>query len=564
MKSKQIAIRTLFYIFIISSLPVLYSCDEGGDGGDGGEFPDEPIDSTEVQWRVTELTFASDSSYSNSFNDVDLDVVFVHEDGTELKVPAFWSGENSWTVRFAPTLTGEWSYSTFCSDETNAGLHNRTGSIVCAEYKGDLDIYKWGFVKTTPGKRYFTYANNAPFFYLGDTHWNIPENDLANFKMIVDKRVEQGFTVIQSEPLGAGYNLSNGVTEDDLLFFSKLDERFKYVADKGFVHANAQFFFVSTLGWNRAKYPDAYLEKLSRYWVARYSAYPVMWTTAQECDNDFYHERGDQDYFDASNNPWKLVADYMHQYDPYKHPQTAHMEATSYTVASQSSFRELPGHSWFAAQWAPRKDGQLNFAIPMDFWMKGQDKPSVNYEGHYDHLWTNHFGARMQGWTAYLNGMYGYGYGAIDIWLYNSTYNMDVPSVVYGITITVEDKQTKWDESLEFPSAYQMGIMRAFFQTIRWWELIPRFYDRNWFSNDGSWYSLASTGNDLYVAYFYNTDRKTGTIRNLANTLYSVEWFDPISGEIRTSMTVTIENGTYVIGDKPDTNDWVLLMKKMD
>ena len=29
-----------------------------------------------------------------------------------------------------------------------------------------------------------------------------------------------------------------------------------------------------------------------------------------------------------NTNPWKLVANYMHQYDPYKHPQTGHMENT--------------------------------------------------------------------------------------------------------------------------------------------------------------------------------------------------------------------------------------------
>ena len=61
------------------------------------------------------------------------------------------------------------------------------------------------------------------------------------------------------------------------------------MAEKGLVHANAQLFFVAELGYNRENYPDAYLEKLCRYWVARYSAYPVMWTTAQECDNDYYH-----------------------------------------------------------------------------------------------------------------------------------------------------------------------------------------------------------------------------------------------------------------------------------
>ena len=527
-----------------------------------------PVDTSEysmaVQWKVTEMTFTSDSSYANSFNDIDMDVVFIHKNGTELLIPAFWSGGDRWTVRFALTLPGIWTYSTVCTDETNAELHNISGNYNCENYTGEMDIYKHGFVTTISSNRYFTYADGKPFFYLGDTHWNIPANSLTNFKTIIDKRVEQGFTVIQSEPISAGYDLSNSITEADLIYFDNLDERFEYIAEKGFVHANAQLFFVSTLAWNRSKYPDDYLEKLCRYWVARYSAYPVMWTTAQECDNDFYYERGDQNYFDAITNPWKLVANNIYKYDPYKHPQTAHMESTSYTLASQSSFRNLSGHSWYAAQWSPKKNNQLNFNIPKNFWYNGQSKPIVNYEGHYDHLWTNHFGARMQGWTAFLNGMYGHGYGAIDIWLYNSSYNMDVPSIVYDITITVEDKQTKWEESLEFTSAYQMGYMHSFFQSREWWELIPRFDYQTWFTNNGSWYSLASKDNDLYVAYFYNnTNTRTGTIKNLDNTNYLVQWFDPILGVYREDKTVSIQDGSYFIGDKPDINDWVLLMTKI-
>ena len=523
----------------------------------------EQGDTTCAQWKVLELTFESDKEYQDKFNDVDLDVIFVHSGGTQLIVPAFWNGGNKWVVRFAPTLTGYWTYTTVCTDESNAGLHDKKGSLTCVKYEGDLDIYKWGFVKTIPGKRYFTYDNGSPFFYLGDTHANLPAIDLDDFKTIIDKRVQQGFTVIQSEPLEAGYDLSDGVSEDDIIHFKNLDDRFQYIAEKGLVHANSQFFFVSTLGWNRSKYPDSYLKKLSRYWVARYSAYPVLWTTAQECDNDFYHERGDQNYFDATTNPWKLVATFMHDYDPYNHPLTAHMEYVSYTNASRSSFREVPGHTWWGVQWSAKKNGLIYFDIPKDFWFHGQSKVSILYEGSFDYLWTNHFGARMQGWTAFLNGMYGYGYGAADIWLYNSTYNMDVPTTKDGITITVEMKHTKWPESLEFETAYQMGYMRSFFQKINWWELTPRFDYTEWFGNDGSWYSLASKGNNLYVVYFYNTDRKTGTIKNLENTSYSVEWFNPRTGNTGVSKTVNIQNGSYTIGEKPDTNDWVLTMKKL-
>ena len=68
-----------------------------------------------------------------------------------------------------------------------------------------------------------TYADGTPFFYLGDTHWGLylEEYDqpgphagntgaTSHFKYLVDRRVEQGFTVCQSEPIGAKFNLADG------------------------------------------------------------------------------------------------------------------------------------------------------------------------------------------------------------------------------------------------------------------------------------------------------------------------------------------------------------------
>ena len=522
-----------------------------------------PEDTSFQQWGVTEIDFESDRLYTNGFNDIDLDVVLKHTNGTELTVPAFWNGGKKWKVRFSPSLTGEWTYTSFCSDEANTGMHQKTGQVSISAYQGELEIYKHGFIKTTPGKRYFTYADGTPFFYIGDTHWNVAVNSLSNFKTIIDKRVQQGFTVIQTEPIRAGYDLRDGITDGDVHFFSQLDKRFKHIADRGFVHANAQLIFVSELGHNMNVYQGEYLEKLCRYWVARYSAYPVLWTTAQECDNDYYRERGQHNYYDANTNPWKKVAEYTNKYDPYKHPLTAHMEQTGFSLASQSAFRDLPAHTWFAPQWPPKSDRQLNFDIPKDFWNNGQGKPIVNYEGYYDHLWTNEFGARMQGWTAFLNGMFGHGYGAVDIWLYNSTYDIDNPSVRNGITISVEDKQTKWQESLEFESAYQMGYMHEFFKTIEWWNLTPRFDDSTWFENKDSFYSLATIENDVYAVYFYNRfNKKTGILKNLENTEYTVKWFNPITGTSENQSTISITDGTYTIGEKPSIRDWVLLVEK--
>jgi hypothetical protein len=533
------------------------------------------------QWKVVEISLTSANTYTDPFNQVEVIATFSGPDGKIIILPAFWDGGTIWKIRFAPTVTGVWNMLTSCSDVANAGLNAIAQSIICKPYSGALDIYKHGFLKVMKGKRYFVYDDTTPFFYLGDTHWSMPNEpfDTSNisgissqFKYIVDKRLVQGFTVYQSEPIGAKYDLSDGFTESDIAGFKDLDRRFQYIADKGLVHANAQLFFVRELGENGSKYSDSYLEKLCRYWVARYGSYPVMWTTGQEVDNDFYHGRISKGkdvnpYYDANTNPWKKVAVYINKYDGYKHPQTAHQEFSAIggdgTVASNSSFKDLPGHSWYGAQWSPAKNAQLAFSIAKDFWKNGQGKPVVNYEGHYDHLWTNEFGSRMQGWTAYLNGMFGYGYGAEDIWLYNSTYDLDKESVVYGITITIEDKKARWDESLEFPSAYQMGFMHNFFNSFDWWNLIPRFDDVAWFSNDSSFYSVSSRNNDIYIAYFYNSTKKTGTLKGLANMNYISQWYNPITGVYNIPTTVTITNGTYTIGEKPDKKDWILLVKKI-
>ena len=187
-------------------------------------------------WRVTELTFESNKEY-NTKNaeqfDVVMDAKFTNKNsGTTLTIPAFWDGENIFRVRFAPTQYGIWEYETFC--DTDASLNGRTGTIGANIYKGDLDIYKHGFVKTN-GSKYFVYDDGTPFFYLGDTHWTMLTEEFdkpgphagntgasSHFKYIVDKRVSQGFTVYQSEPIGARFILNDGFQMLQLSVYSRI------------------------------------------------------------------------------------------------------------------------------------------------------------------------------------------------------------------------------------------------------------------------------------------------------------------------------------------------------
>lgn len=498
--------------------------------------------------------------YSSPFDDVTMDVTFTGPNNNTMEMPAFWDANNTWKVRFAPTQTGIWNYTTTCSNTLDSGLHNQTGTINCVPYTGNLAIYQKGFVKTMPDTRYFLYDDGTPFFYIGDTHWSMPQEPYSEmFQTMVDDRVSKGFTVYQSEPLGTGYNLADGLTDVDVAKFKDLDARFSYIANAGLVHANAQLFFANEFmpDINGAAYSTEYIQRLARYWVARYAAYPVMWTTAQESDDDYYGK------YNPATNPWKIIFNAVHQYDPYQHPQTVHQENTGNTKASNSAFKDLPGYSWFGVQWAPKKNGQLDFNTVKDYWNYSGGRPAINYEGHYENLWTNEFGARMQGWTAYLNGMYGHGYGAQDIWLYNSTYDESQDTNLFGITITKDMKSVTWQTSRNFNTPTHLGIyMKNFFESMNWWLLAPRLDDTAWFENNGSFYSVASIDNDTYVAYFYNTTTRTGTLKNMDNTPYTAKWYNPLTGVYIDIGTITPSGGQWTIPDKPDTNDWVLYVGK--
>ena len=243
----------------------------------------EKTDYTTEQWIAVDISFNANKEVNN-ITTTELDVTFKNRStGTTLKMPGFWDGSKVWKVRFAPTECGIWDYETVTTGD-DVGISGIKGTLAANAYKGDLAIYKHGFVKTQENTKYFVYADGTPFFYLGDTHWAMALEEFSDnhFKYIVDRRAAQGFTVYQSEPIGAKFSVDDGrIMANDVKAFQDYDRYFQYIAQKGLVHANAQLLF-PTAATNLFKQN---IRSLTRYWVARYAAYPVMWTLAQEVDD---------------------------------------------------------------------------------------------------------------------------------------------------------------------------------------------------------------------------------------------------------------------------------------
>ena len=576
--------------------------------GDPSVLDPEQIIDAET-WIANEITLESNMMYTDPFNDVDVDLL-LFGNGRLYKIPAFWDGDNIWKIRFACPSAGVWYFKTVCTDVSNASLNGRTGKVICSEYSGEYNIYKHGFVTTNSGEKYFTYDDGTPFFWLGDTHWSLGDETVDMVKTICEKRASQGFTVYQSEPIGAKFDFTNGITQEDMSGLADYDEKFRIIANNGLVHANAQFFFsyfieplISNNGGFNGNEPSAsakaYLEKACRYWVARYGAYPVIWTLGQEVDNDFYWSETNHPEWGLDNNPYKLVAEYIAKYDAYDHPLSAHMENVGSTSvygngegakddckvyfkdAMPSAFRDVKSHNFYAVQWHTSKTEQSDFRIEKDCWYNSQGKPAINYEGQYCYLWTKNFGSRMQGWTAYLNGMYGYGWGGQDTWSYLNPYNEDADSTDGVDIITSEEKiNATWLDSLEYESSYQVGYMKEFFSNTSWHDLVPRFNNKEYFAPClNVYYTYASNkDNSEIVIYFYSFSdetvgqkpnskmggQKTGTVGNLVpGAEYTYRWFDPINGEFSEEYTFTASSyGTYYIGNKPAATDMTLLITK--
>lgn len=122
-----------------------------------------------------------------------------------------------------------------------------------------------------------------------------------------------------------------------------------------------------------------------------------------------------------------------------------------------------------------------------------------------------------------------------------------------------------WYDGANLPGARQLTFFKKFYTDIEWWKLIPRFEDMTWADFPDRNQSLISTnGQDTYVVYFYNRVPSTGTLKNLEkNESYNAKWFNPGNGSYTNIAKFETADGTWKIPDKPDSEDWVLLVEKI-
>jgi hypothetical protein len=302
-----------------------------------------------VARQPIEFSFTSGKKYADPFADAELDVLFEGPSGQALRVPAFWSGEQTWRVRFAAPEAGSWRWRSLCTDAANRDLHGKSGVLTASPYEGANPLYRHGNVKIAADRRHFEHADGTPFFWLGDTWWMGLCHRLSwpqDFQRLTADRVEKGFSVVQIvaglypdmpqfDPRGAnesGFPWEAAYARIRPAYFDMADLRIEHLVSCGIVPCivGCWGYYLPILG----------AEKMKRHWrnlIARWGAYPVIWCLAGEGDMPYYLSKTPSEDKAAQKAGWTEMHRYVHGIDPYKHPITIHPSSSARNVVTDAA-----------------------------------------------------------------------------------------------------------------------------------------------------------------------------------------------------------------------------------
>ncbi len=429
--------------------------------------------------RPCEVSLHSRKAFGDAFNDVTLDALVTAPDGGVQVVPAFWAGGSTWRFRYSAPSAGEYRYRTRCSDQANADLHDRTGTMRFAKYDGANVFYRHGPIRVAADRRHFEHADGTPFLWLGDTWWmglckrlKWPEE----FQSLAADRVEKGFNVVQIvaglypdmpafDERGAneaGFPWERDYARINPAYFDAADRRIEYLADHGLAPC-----IVGAWGYHL---PWLGVERMKKHWqylVARWGAYPVIWCVAGEGPMPFYLSKTQADDSAFQKRGWTEVAAHLRSIDPYHHPVSIHpsdMARRAVTDPAVLDFDMLQTGHGDRASIGP------TLALVAASRAAKPVMPTVNAEVCYEGIVGTCPAAleRFMVWSCLLSGTAGHTYGANGIWQMNrreQPYGKSPAGNNWGTT--------PWDEAMALAGSGQTGFARKLLERFEWWRFEP-------------------------------------------------------------------------------------------
>ncbi len=257
------------------------------------------------QWDILDISFA-EKAVADPFA-IEFGAVFSGPNGESLRVPGFYDGNHSWTLRVSPPLVGEWAFTTYSSLPKLAG---KSGTIRATQNSNPTE--RGPIVLNKDNPQHFYYADGTPYFVLAfEIDWLFAldaqnPDGIPKTESIVSTLAEYGFNQAVMNvyafdvswgkdpnlapehefgspavfPFG-GSNENPEYSTLDVDFFQHFDR----VMDE--LNANGIASHLMIYVWNKlVNWAPANSEADNRYFdyvIARYQAYPnLIWDVSKE------------------------------------------------------------------------------------------------------------------------------------------------------------------------------------------------------------------------------------------------------------------------------------------
>jgi len=435
---------------------------------------------TVKQWNPHVLTFTTDEGYA--WKDFPLQVTFTN-DSTSITLDGYWDGDRTWRVRFAPTELGRWTWKCTSADDALCG---KRGSFTCVPPTA-ADIARnpnyRGHIRVSNSGRFFTYADGTPFFLLADTIWHVYSLRCGlangNFETYLNNRKTKGFNALLIQYFSLSYGNEGGhafldnitpkeygdngnkgggnghFEEMNPAFWQSMDERMQRTWEEGFTiagHPN----WISDM---KVSLENASL--ISRYMLARYGAYNIIWSLSGEYSKGLRYHNVPWDSVDTWNALGYAVRSYNRR--AYDHPLSVHACPFLQRISTSVDFgdQQWLDHDWL--QTGQRRESCMRIPewVESD-WRRKPRRPVFMAEGWYERTNTAVSDFRWQAWVACLCGACAYGYGAHGIW------NFLDPDDPNGETGGRGQEEFSWRDVLDLPGSSQVQYVRKLLESTEW------------------------------------------------------------------------------------------------
>jgi hypothetical protein len=426
-----------------------------------------------------------------------------------------------------------------------------------------------GPLRVSANQRYLQTADGQPFFWLGDTAWELFHRlNREEAIRYLTTRSEQGFTVIQAvalaeldglhtpNPYGELPLQNDDPTQPREAYFQHVD----YIIDQA---AKLGLYIALLPTWGDKVFTDSWGKGPEIFTVANAKAYGrYLGARYRDRKNIIWIIGGDRNPRHAADvSIWRSLAEGVEEGTggPAQALMTFHPQPNGLEDAGSAK--------WFHTDaWLDFNMFQTGHCRENNVWdriqvayAKTPAKPVIDGETLYeDHpvcfnardLGTSSaYDIRKHAYFDVLAGAFGHTYGCHDVW------QMYAPG-----REPVNGPHHYWYEALELPGATQVKYLRRLIESRPMFERIP---DQSLITNARHAHDhiQASRGKDY--AFIYSAQGKEIMVRmgKIAGTRLNVYWYNPRNGEVHSVAPVV--NKGHMKFTPPSSGygqDWVLVL----